>query len=316
MPAPVNSEYSDFAPIIMADGTTIIFASNRPGGRGGYDLYKTEMMSGGAWSEPVNLGDEINTKYDDRIVSVPASGDVHLLFAPRDERGGKLVYRIKTAKLPAEMKSSSVITIAGIVTDESDPSKTINAEIRVTDVQTSGTQVFSSNGEDGKYFIVLNKRKVYDLSISKKGYLLYSTRLDLADVKKYDAIIRDIELVPIETGSSMILNNLYFKLNSDNVFDYEKTQCRAGPPRAAHAGKSRDEDRDRRPYRFLGRGVVQRDALREKGPGRVRVPGRPGHQHGQARRERIRMLEASRLRPRREKQKGGSNGPFGQLRHA
>ncbi|HOD15171.1 MAG TPA: OmpA family protein [Spirochaetota bacterium] len=224
MPAPVNSEYSDFAPIIMADGTTIIFASNRPGGRGGYDLYKTEMMSGGAWSEPVNLGDEINTKYDDRIVSVPASGDV-IYYSHPEERSGRLVYRIRTAKLPAEMKSSSIITIAGTVTDKNDASKAIGAEIRVTDVQTGGTQVFSSNGEDGKYFIVLNKRKVYELSISRKGYLMYSARLDLADVKKYDAIIRDIELVPIEAGASMILNNLYFRLNSDSVFDYDKTRA-------------------------------------------------------------------------------------------
>jgi OmpA-OmpF porin, OOP family len=223
MPAPVNSEYSDFAPIVMANGTTIIFASNRPGGRGGYDLYKTEMMSGGAWSEPVNLGEEINTRYDDRIVSVPASGDVIYCSRP-EEKGGKLVYRIKTVKLPVEMKHSSVITIAGVVTDRNDPAKTVNAEIRVTDVQTRTTQVIWSNNEDGKYFIVLNKKKAYDVSVSKKGYLFYSTRFDLGDVAKFDAVVRDIELTPIEKGSSIVLNNLYFKLNSDNVFDYQKSQ--------------------------------------------------------------------------------------------
>lgn len=224
LPAPINSESSDFAPIVMADGTSMIFASNRPGGRGGYDLYKSEMMSGGAWSEPVNLGDEINTKYDDRIVSVPASGDV-IYYSHPEEKGGKLVYRIKTGKLPVEMKQSSVITIAGVVTDRNDPKKALGAEICVTDVQTRGIQKFSSNSEDGKYFIILNKKKAYDVTISKKGYLFYSTRVDLSDVRKFDAIIRDIELVPIETGSSMLLNNLFFKLNSDSVFDYEKTQA-------------------------------------------------------------------------------------------
>lgn len=223
MPAPINSEYSDFAPIIMADGSTIIFASNRPGGHGGYDLYKTQVMSGGAWSDPVNLGDEINTKYDDRIVSVPASGNI-IYFSHPEERNGRLVYRIKTAMLPEEMRHSEVITIAGTVTDRNDPSKPVGAEIRVTDAKSGGTQVFSNNNEDGKYFIVLNKRKVYNLSVIKKGYVDYSVRLDLGDVKKYDAIIRDIELVPIAAGSSMILNNLYFKLNSDNMYDYGKAQ--------------------------------------------------------------------------------------------
>ncbi len=227
LPEPVNSEYSDFAPIIMADGTTIIFSSNRPGGHGGYDLYKTEMMGNGAWSEPVNLGAEINTAYDDRIVSVPASGDVIYLSRP-EMKGGRLVYRIHTAKLPAEMRHSSVITVAGVVTERNDSAKTISAEIRVTDVQTRATRVISSNSEDGKYFVVLNKKKVYDVSVSKKGYLFYSTRFDLGDVTRYDAIIRDIELTPIEKGSSMVLNNLYFKLNSDNVFDYQKSQFELG----------------------------------------------------------------------------------------
>ncbi len=223
MPAPVNSEYSDFAPIIMAGGTSIIFSSNRPGGHGGYDLYKTEMMSGGTWSDPVNLGDEINTKYDDRIVSVPASGDV-IYYSHPEEKGGKLVYRIKTARLPVAMQQSSVITVAGVVTDKNDPEKTVNAEIRVTDVQKRNTQVTWSNNEDGKYFIVLSKKRVYDVSVNKKGYLFYSTRFDLGNVTKFDAVIRDIELMPIERGSSVVLNNLFFKLNSDNVFDYEKSR--------------------------------------------------------------------------------------------
>jgi OmpA-OmpF porin, OOP family len=224
LPAPVNSEYSDFAPVIMADGASLIFASNRPGGHGGYDLYKIEMMSGGAWSEPVNLGDEINTKYDDRIVSVPASGDT-IYYSHPEEKAGKLVYRIKTGKLPVTMKQSLVITIAGVVSDKNDPKKALGAEICVTDVQTRNIQKFSSNSEDGKFFIILNKKKMYDLTITKKGYLFYSTRVDLGEVTKFDAIIRDIELVPIEAGSSMRLNNVYFRLNSDSVFDFDRSQA-------------------------------------------------------------------------------------------
>ncbi len=227
MAAPVNSEYSDFAPIIMADGATMIFASDRPGGFGGYDLYKTEMMSGGEWSEPLNLGGGINTKHNDRIVSVPASGDV-IYYSHAEEKGGRLVYRVKTGNLPGEMKQKSVITIAGIVSDKNNPEKTVDAEIRVTDVQTRATRVVTSNNEDGKYFVVLNKKKTYDVSVNRKGYLFYSTRFDLGDVTKYDAIIRDIQLTPIEKGSSMVLNNLYFKLDSDNVFDFEKSRFELG----------------------------------------------------------------------------------------
>lgn len=47
---------------ITPDGKTIYFASDRTGGQGGLDIYKTQMQANGTWSQPVNLGPEINTK--------------------------------------------------------------------------------------------------------------------------------------------------------------------------------------------------------------------------------------------------------------
>jgi outer membrane protein OmpA-like peptidoglycan-associated protein/tetratricopeptide (TPR) repeat protein len=48
-----------------ADGRTLYFVSTRPGGIGGYDIWKTELKAGGAWSDPVNLGPSVNTTYDE-----------------------------------------------------------------------------------------------------------------------------------------------------------------------------------------------------------------------------------------------------------
>ena len=50
---------------ITPDGKTIYFASNRKGGQGGLDIYKTQMGANGTWSLPVNLGPEINSKADE-----------------------------------------------------------------------------------------------------------------------------------------------------------------------------------------------------------------------------------------------------------
>lgn len=47
---------------ITPDGKTIYFASDRLGGQGGLDIYKTQMQANGSWSPPVNLGPEVNTK--------------------------------------------------------------------------------------------------------------------------------------------------------------------------------------------------------------------------------------------------------------
>lgn len=59
--AVVNSIGQDIEPWVSADGSMMIFASNaRQGGRGIYDLYVTHRC-GETWSEPRNLGDEVNT---------------------------------------------------------------------------------------------------------------------------------------------------------------------------------------------------------------------------------------------------------------
>lgn len=56
----INTRHSEKHPAISADGRTLIFASNRPGGRGDYDLWMSRK-TGGTWSKPVNLSDSINT---------------------------------------------------------------------------------------------------------------------------------------------------------------------------------------------------------------------------------------------------------------
>ena len=58
--SPINSRYSEKHPAISADGRILYFTSNRPGGFGSYDIWMSEKK-GGRWSNPVNLGDSVNT---------------------------------------------------------------------------------------------------------------------------------------------------------------------------------------------------------------------------------------------------------------
>ncbi|MCJ0743212.1 OmpA family protein [Pedobacter montanisoli] len=62
---PVNSEHWESQPAISPDGNTLYFVSNRTGGFGGYDIWKSTLQDDGNWTEPVNLGPNINTPYDE-----------------------------------------------------------------------------------------------------------------------------------------------------------------------------------------------------------------------------------------------------------
>lgn len=72
--APVNSPYWESQPSISPDGSTLYFVSNRPGGLGGYDIWKSHLKEDGTWGEPVNLGPEINTIYDEQTPFIHPDG--------------------------------------------------------------------------------------------------------------------------------------------------------------------------------------------------------------------------------------------------
>ncbi|ALO14155.1 Root adhesin [Salinivirga cyanobacteriivorans] len=53
-------------PSVSPDGKILYFASYRPKGKGGIDIYYSELDSSGYWGPPINLGDPINTKLNER----------------------------------------------------------------------------------------------------------------------------------------------------------------------------------------------------------------------------------------------------------
>jgi len=84
----LSSDYDDKCPYIS--GNVLVFASNRPGGYGGYDLYYS-IWEDDHWSEPVNFGDKINTAYDEFrpvLVEVPQFENNMMIFSS-NRPGGK-----------------------------------------------------------------------------------------------------------------------------------------------------------------------------------------------------------------------------------
>lgn len=88
---PFNSDDFDCVhPTISADGNKLYFASDRPGGLGGMDIWVT-TKSGTTWGEPVNLGPGINSKGNDAFPYIHPDGS---LYYASDGRGGAGGYDI------------------------------------------------------------------------------------------------------------------------------------------------------------------------------------------------------------------------------
>jgi outer membrane protein OmpA-like peptidoglycan-associated protein len=68
-----SDEYHSCHPSLSADGQRLYFSSNKNGGFGGMDIYMSELNDGN-WSDPVNLGEEVNTKGNEVFPFVHDSG--------------------------------------------------------------------------------------------------------------------------------------------------------------------------------------------------------------------------------------------------
>jgi Tol biopolymer transport system component len=86
--APVNSGVDEFYPSVASDGT-LYFASNRPGGKGGYDVYRAKFTND-SFAEPENLGDAINlpTTELDNYISPDQKFLVFAANGRKDDIGG------------------------------------------------------------------------------------------------------------------------------------------------------------------------------------------------------------------------------------
>lgn len=83
---PVNTSYWESQPSFAADGKTIYFTSNRAGGLGGTDIWKTTMIKEGVFTEPENIGTPINTQYNE--VSPFIHSDGRTLYFSSDGHKG------------------------------------------------------------------------------------------------------------------------------------------------------------------------------------------------------------------------------------
>ncbi len=62
----INSDQWESQPCLSPDKRDLYFASRRPGGYGGSDIYVSHLQANGKWGEPENMGDGVNTSGDEQ----------------------------------------------------------------------------------------------------------------------------------------------------------------------------------------------------------------------------------------------------------
>ncbi len=94
-PLAVNGAYSSTHPTLSRDGKTLYFASDKLGGYGGTDLYISARNANGVWSDPQNLGPEVNSAFDEKFPFAAQDGTIYFASNTPGGLGGLDVYKTK-----------------------------------------------------------------------------------------------------------------------------------------------------------------------------------------------------------------------------
>jgi outer membrane protein OmpA-like peptidoglycan-associated protein len=202
----INTPYAEYSPFLHPDGKTLYFSSDGHPGLGGLDVFKATRLNSDSWTEwsqPVNLGKEINTPDNDWGYQFPASGDkAYFAVSNRsDGFGGSDIYSIG---LPPAVKPGTVITIYGTVTD---PEGTfLSADIRWNDLD-AGKEVgeATSDPQNGEFVIILPGGGRYAYFAEKPGYMGESEHVDLTEDLGYREYALDIVLYPIPQAPEVVV---------------------------------------------------------------------------------------------------------------
>ncbi|MEN9569099.1 MAG: hypothetical protein RL172_330 [Bacteroidota bacterium] len=208
----INTKNSnETTPYLAPDGVTLYFSSNRDGGFGYNDIWMSKRLDDTwqKWSDPLNLGEPINTAEMDCFFTMDAGGEYAYMSTGQDSYGESDIVKIK---LLERERPDPVILVSGNVYNKK-TGQPLSASLlyeTLPDGSIAGNAV--SNPADGAFKITLPYDKNYLIRANADHFFAQSENLNLDSMVKagYKVIHKDLYLVPIEVGAVIRLNNVYF----------------------------------------------------------------------------------------------------------
>lgn len=210
----INSAGEESAPFLALDDKTLYFSSNGFSGYGGSDIYVSKRLddSWTNWSDPENLGPEINSTLEDLFFNIPANSEYAYYSRGITETNAD-IYRVK---LPILKKPEAWVTVRGKIVD-SETGEPIGAKViyeRLPEGQETG--IAQTNPETGEYEIRLPGGSLYGIRAEAADKISESQNLDLRNVTEDQTIdnrdftLANIRVATIAEDVTVVLNNVFF----------------------------------------------------------------------------------------------------------
>ncbi|MDR9373945.1 MAG: OmpA family protein [Schleiferiaceae bacterium] len=212
LPGAVNTPGQETSPFIHFDDQHLYFSSNTHPGMGDLDFFVSTRQADGSWGEPKNLGYPINTAAEEFSLVVAPNGTTGYFSSDALESTQGML-DLYSFQLPAERRAKPVAYLQGQVVNQKTQAP-LQARISFVNLRDSTHQFSRTSTRQGQFYAVLPVEEVYALSIAKEGYLFYSRYFTLSDSNRRQARRLKVELVPIEAGQKVKLENVFFAFDS------------------------------------------------------------------------------------------------------
>ena len=249
-----SNEYSVGHPSLSPDGKTLYFASDMPGGLGGTDLYKVAVDSTGNFGTPENLGEPVNTEFDETFPFMDTDGTLY--FSSNGHAGLGLfdIFRLEEGNVEnlGEPVNSSMddfayfqvsdskegyistnrdggsddiyvfnklnpLMLKGQVTDAVNGNPIAQATVRI--MGEDGEQIaFLETDEEGNYETEIARDKNFPVEAKEIEYETFEGEVSTMDSDDTDEIEYDIQLNPVKDVEYLAeIDNIYFDFDKSNI---------------------------------------------------------------------------------------------------
>lgn len=219
----VNSANEESAPFLASDDKTLYYSSKGFSGYGGSDIYVSRRLDDTwtRWSDPENLGPEINSPMEDLFFNIPAASE----FAYYSRGVSETNTDIFRVKLPIVKSPDPWVTVKGKIIDAT-TGKPLGAKIiyeRLPDGKELG--IAQSNPQTGEYEIRLPGGHQYGVRAEAQGKISENQNLDLTNItsdqviEQKDFDLNPIQVAKVEENVTIVLNNVFF--------DFDKSVLKA-----------------------------------------------------------------------------------------
>lgn len=226
----INTFGEEWTPFLASDNETLYFSSNAHDGLGSRDIFMAKRMQNmwRKWTEPINLGDTLNTVGTEMSFFIPEMGRMAYFSSTQDSEGMGDIFQIAVKPMNEPLE-----TAAELMADEEVKPQMVALTFQVLDNRTKapvaaqvtmrfgnkeiGINTAELEDQNDRFMVSLEQSMEVFVEIKAEGYLIYKESFEVGDSSlkrdelRGDEAVEQFLLSPADVGTTVELENVLFE---------------------------------------------------------------------------------------------------------